>query len=771
MERHCGYKIILIFLLLLGLYSCSPTKYIPEGEYLLNKVTVKTDDKKVSRSDMKKNIRQKPNTRILGVFRFHLGMYNMSGRNGEKRLNKWLRNIGEAPVVYNGFLTRRSVDQLELYLNNKGYYRARIEDTVYYKKKKANVEYRISPGEQTLIEEFGYTDRYDYVHNKLSDTTAVMQEVLNDSVHSLIAVSKPLDVDLMEQERERVTRMLREKGYFNFSKNFIQFYADTTRGEPDKAVLLLSIVGNPSDTTAYRKFRIEEININFDYDPLYLLSGADSSYRDTTYGNYGIIYRDKLKIKPKLIEETLQFKEGEWYNVQKVVDSYSRLQALNLFKFINIVFREKAAATGQKALVCDVQLIPMKRQNYNVFLEGTHNSGNIGVGGNLTYSHRNLFKGGENLSLSIWGALKKEQFNEDKIFSTKELGVEMKFITPQFWLPFFKMKDFRRNFAPKTSVSLSYSYEHTPFYDRRIASAKFGYLWRKADKKWRYSFDLVDLNYVMMQQVDSGFIEGLKNEYIKSAYKSHLILSANFTAIYTDQQLNSRGNFNYFRGNLESSGNFLWALDKILGSAHTKKNGERYYETLGVQYAQYVKADGEYRFNHYLNPANTIVYRLFLGCGYPYGNMKVLPFEEAFYGGGANGIRAWQARTLGPGSYVTADNYPNNVGDFKLEANIEYRFKLFWILEGALFLDAGNIWNITKYENRKGTTLGKDFYRQIAVGTGAGLRLDANFFLLRFDWGIKMCDPAKPENHRFVLLNNGKWMKHTVFNIAIGYPF
>lgn len=772
MEKGCGYKILLIFLSFFFLYSCSPTKYVSEKEYLLNKVTIKTDSKEIKKSDIKKNIRQKPNTRILGVARFHLGVYNLSGRNEKKRFNKWLRTIGEAPVVYSDFLTDRSVAQIKLFLNNKGYYNAEVLDTVYFKKRKAYVEYNIFPGKVTTIEDFTFTDTHNYVSNELSDTARLMREVLQDSFRTKIRPEAPLDIELLETERERITRMLRERGYFNFSKNFIQFYADTTTAnQPDKARLLLSIVSNPTDTTAYHKFRIEKININFDYDPLVFLSGTDSCYTATIERNYGILYRDKLKVKPKLIIETIQFREGELYNVQKVVDSYSRLQALNLFKFINIVFREKPTAGKEKILVCDIQLTPMKRQSYNIFLEGTHNSSNIGVGGNLTYNHRNLFKSGENLTLSVWGALKKEQFNENKIFSTKELGVEMRLVTPQFWMPVFRLHDFRRNFAPKTSVSLSFSYEHTPFYDRRIASAKFGYLWRKADKKWRYNFDLIDLNYVMMQNVDSAFIAGLKNKYVKSAYTSHLILSANFSAVYTDQQLNGQSSFNYFRGNLETSGNFLWAIDKVFNIPRVEKNDERYYEMLGVQYAQYIKADGEYRFNHYLNRANTIVYRLFLGCGYPYGNMKVLPFEEAFYGGGANGIRAWQARTLGPGSYVAEDNYPNNVGDFKLEANIEYRFKLFWLLEGALFLDAGNIWNITRYENRRGTVLGGDFLRQIALGTGPGLRVDANFFLLRFDWGIKMRDPAKPQGQRFVLFDNGKWIKHTVFNIAIGYPF
>lgn len=771
MENRAGYKIFLFVVGMALLYSCSPVKYVGKDEYLLNKVTVKSDSKKVSKAEIRKNIRQKPNTRILGVARFHLGLYNLSGRNEKKRFNRWLRNIGEAPVIYSDYVTGRSKSQIKTYLNNKGFYDAVVEDTVFFKKKKAYVEYRVQLGEQTRISEFSYRDKYRYVSNGLPDTTALMKEVLPAYETALIHAGDPLDVDLMEQERERITRMLREKGYFNFSKNFIQYYADTSYADRTQARLLLSVLNNPADSNAYYTYKIDKIKINFDYDPLAYLKGSDSSYRDSMYRDYGLIYKEKLKIKPKLIAETIQFRTGELYNVQKVIDSYSRLQALNLFKFINIVFREVADGSGQRLLECEIQLTPVKRQSYNVFLEGTHNSGNIGVGGNFTYNHRNLFKSGENLTFSVWGALKKERFNEGDIFSTKELGAEIKLVSPQFWMPLFRMEDFRRNFAPKTSLSFSYSYEYTPFYDRRIAGAKFGYLWRKANKKWRYNFDLIDVNYVMMQQVDSGFINGLRNDYIKSAYTSHLIFSAGFTGVYTDQVLNSVGSYNFFRGNIETSGNFLWAMDKIFGAPKTLKNDERYYEMLGVRYAQYIKGDGEYRFSHYINRANTMVYRMFLGCGYPYGNMKVLPFEEAFYGGGANGIRAWQSRTLGPGSYVSGDNYPNSVGDFKLEANVEYRFKLFWLLEGALFLDAGNIWNINKYENRKGSMLSRDFYKQIAVGTGAGLRVDANFFLLRFDWGIKLRDPAKPAKERFVLLDNGRWLKHTVFNIAIGYPF
>lgn len=753
--------------------ACSTTKYVAEGDHLLNRMTINVNENGISRSDLKKNVRQKPNTRIIGFWRFHLGLYNLSGRNAEGRFNRWLRSIGEEPVVYSDFLTKQSLSQMTLYLRNKGYYQATITDTVTFRKKKASVTYTVTPGVRTMIRDFGYRDGRRFMARSLADTAELMRTVLDDSAHCLVGAGKPLDVDLMESERDRITRMLREKGYFNFSKNFIRFYADTLRAAAaGQADLLLSIDAQPADSTAYSKFKIGAINIRFDYDPLVHTEGADSLYRDTSYMEYGISYKGKLKIKPKLVAETIQFAVGETYDIRKVVESYSRLQSLNLFRFINIVFTEQKDTTDGRKLNCEVQLIPLKRQSYNVSIEGTNNSGNIGVGGSLTYNHRNLFHQGENLSFSIHGALKKERMSERKVFSTTELSAEMKFVTPQFWMPFLRIKDFRRNYAPKTSISLSYGYEHTPFYNRRVSSAKFGYLWRNASRRWRYNIDLVDLNYVKMQAVDLAFLAGLRSDYVKSAYRSHLIFSADFAAVYTDQVLNAGGSYNYFRGSVESSGNLLYGIEKLFGvRRHNDGNGEKYYNAFGVQYAQYVKADGEYRFHHYLNHANTLVYRIFVGCGYPYGNMKVLPVEAAYYGGGANGIRAWQSRTLGPGSYVSGDNYPNSVGDFKLEANVESRFKLFWLLEGALFVDAGNVWNINKYESRQGAKLGSDFYKQIAVGTGMGLRLNANFFLLRFDWGIKMRDPEKPENKRFVLFDNGKWMKHTVFNIAIGYPF
>ncbi|MDR0983074.1 MAG: BamA/TamA family outer membrane protein [Culturomica sp.] len=740
-----------------------------DDEYLLNRVKIQTDNPEISKLEIRRNLRQKPNMRVLGSIRTRLGIYNLSGRDEGKGINRWLKRIGEPPVIYRNMLTGHSVVRIENYLRNKGYYDAKVSSRLITNKKKATVIYTINTGKRTVVDELVFRDKYNYTSGSLVDTVGVLKELLAGTDETLITKGSPLDLDLLDSERTRITKNLRSKGYYNFSKNDVQYYADTTYSiSNDKARVLLSINTNPTDTNAYKQYKIKNIEITFDYDPVVFMKNGVTDYKQELFKGYLLKYQDNLKVDPNLIIETLQFGVGEIYNASKVMNSYTRLQALDLFKFVNIVFRDaKDNSSNVGELICEVQLTFQKRQSYNIFLEGTHNTGNIGVGGNFSYGHRNLFKGGENFTLSFFGALKKEQYGGG-LFSTHEIGVEAKLVSPQFWMPFFKMKDFRRESAPRSSISFSYSDEITTFYDRQIASGKLGYFWRKYDKKWNYNVDVIDLNYVRMRNVKSEFVDSLKNEYIKSAYTSHLIFSANFSAVYNDMLTSKLGSYNYFRLGLESSGNLLSVLAPFVGKKSDSESGS-HYDVFGSQFAQYVKGDFEYKYYFYINQANAVVYRLFIGCGYPYGNMKALPFEKAYYVGGSNGIRAWHSRTLGPGTYVADDNYPNNVGDFKLETNLEYRYNLFWLLEGALFLDVGNVWNITKYENRKGAKLNHNFYKDLAVGTGLGLRLDANIFVLRFDWGIKMRDPAK-EKH-FVLFDNGKWLKNTVFNIAIGYPF
>ena len=757
------------------IYACSPVKYVEKEDYLLERVNVCMGEHPVNRAGLKRTIRQKPNMRILGISRFHLGLYNLSGRDESKKINQWLRRIGEAPVVYSPFLTGQSIERMESYLRNRGYYKANVTDSVWFKRRKAFVQYKVDMGPLTVMEDVVFRSRSLNV-NSLSEKSGLLGAYYRDTVSTLLKTGDPLDMEVLDKERERITRMLREKGYFNFSKNFIQFFADSSSSQgKDIAQLFVRVIENAIDTNVYQRYFVQNIYIDFDYDPLLNVSGADTLVNRMDYNGYTILYRDKLKIKPKMITETIQISRMELYNAQQVLETYSRLQALNLFRFINVEFKEVEGGGEVRTLDCVIQLTPLKRQFYTVFVEGTHTSGNLGVGGNFTYNHRNLFKGGENLSIGFWGTLKKGQLDRrGNIFNTHEIGAEIKLVTPQFWLPFFQMQHFRRDYAPKTAVSISSRNENTPYYTRFVANASFGYLWRKSDKHWRYNLNIAEMNYVWMKRVDQEFMDSIKNDYIKSAYKTHMILSSVFSVVYTDQDIRRpENNSNYFRVNVESSGNLLWSIDRMSNrSREGESGGDRYYTCLGVRYAQFLKADAEYRFNWYINRANSLVWRFFIGCGYPYGNMRALPFEESYYSGGANDLRAWQVRMLGPGSFPQPlYSFPNSVGDFKLAANMEYRFKLVWLLEGALFVDTGNVWNINSIENRADAKLSPDFYKQLAVGTGAGVRVNANYFLLRFDWGFKMRDPMKLEGNRFVLFTKDGGLKNSVFNVAIGYPF
>ena len=754
-------------------------KHVGEDEFLLDQVKIVSDSREIRKADLKKVVRQKPNTRVLSLARFHLGLYNLSGRDTSRRVNRWLRGIGEPPVVFDPLLVTRSVRQIEITLLNKGYYKASVSDSVSFKKRKARVKYHVHAGPRTLIKQVSFRSS---TPNQAAERTGLLDAYYRDTVNTIIHPGLPLDINLLDDERDRVTRVLREKGFYNFSKNFIQFFADstTTGGEKYQARVFTRISSNPGDTVFFQRYFVRDIRVDMDYDQLATMSGTDTVMNHADHDGYAITYRDKLKINPKVIIETIQINRNELYNIKQVLDTYSRLQGLNLFRYINIEFEEGEGEHPVKPLDCTIRLTPMKRQSYNLSIEGTNTSGNLGIGGNLTYSHRNLFKGGEEFSIGVWGTIKKERLRDNgSVFNTREIGAEMKFVTPQFWMPVFWMKNFRHDHAPRTSLTFSYGFEETPYYTRSIVNTTFGYLWRKVanERRWRYNLNIADLNYVLMNNVDPGFIDSIKNEYIKSAYTDHMILSAVFTASYTNQLLDaSRSSYSYFRVNIKSAGNLLWTIDRARGRVRGRGNaGDVYYTGLGVRYAQFLKMDAEYRYHWTLNRVNSLVWRVLIGCGYPYGNMKVLPHEEAFYCGGANDLRAWQLRTLGPGSFIAPDTgrrwYPNSVGDVKLAINAEYRFKLFWVLEGALFLDAGNVWNINSKEDRPATRLTSNFYNQIAIGTGAGLRVNASYFLLRLDLGVKVKDPTRDKGERLVLFNSRGGSRAPVMNIAIGYPF
>ena len=403
-------------------------------------------------------------------------------------------------------------------------------------------------------------------------------------------------------------------------------------------------------------------------------------------------------------------------------------------------------------------------------LEGTHSSGNLGMAGNIIYKHRNLFGGAEDFELKFKGAIEFIANSGSDFNKMIEFGANARLDVPQFWLP-VKAERLQQKYTPRTAINLSYNYQQRPDFTRTIAKASFGYNWKTALRR-RHEINIVDLNYVNVGDMSDDFSEFIEGKYIESSYRSHVVPALNYTFTFSNQSINKDEDFIFFRIRPEVAGN-LFSAGYYIAGTEKPEQGFVFFDT---PYAQYMIADLDLRYHKIFSEANELVFRVFAGVGYPYGNASAMPFEKKYFSGGSNGIRAWQVRSLGPGSYKLPlelrSQYPNQLGDIKLEANAEYRFDLFWQLEGALFLDAGNIWAISSADERQGAIFKpRTFYDEVAVGTGMGLRMDLSFVIIRFDLGAKLRDPGLSDGPSWFPKYESYFKEGLVLNFAIGYPF
>ncbi len=771
------FQLPLILLVLSLMFSCSSTRFVPEGQKLLNDVDIHIDNRKINREELKAQIRQKENLTILGVVKFHLGIYNLSSR---KKQNDWLKRIGEEPVIYQELKTQLSKDQLELYLQNKGYYDAVVRDTLieHPRKPKVNLIFDIHTGRPYRIRNFT-------LH---TEDEKIRPLLLADTTRRIVKTNDIFDVDRLNEERERLVKLMQNHGYYGFSADYIQFLADTSLNSKQVDLALEVSDADPSKKTGpvkhHKQYIVRNYLINSDFNPPQL-----SGYRRRTepldtvvIPPYTITYRGKLRYRPQLLEDLNRIPDGRFYSLRNVEKTYRSLNQIKQFKMVNLTFDIIDSLDNDTIGVLDsrFQLSPLPSQGFSVDLEGTNSSGNLGVAGNLNYQHRNLFRGAEIFNITLKGAFERQQalMNESSLnFNTHEYGIEGSLNLPKFLSP-LKGRSLFSFQVPQTSFTLGYNYQRRPDYTRTITNFRFGYNWKTRPYRTHY-LNLVDFNFVNLYEFNEEFINSIKDLYIKSSYTDHLISALSYSRVDNTQTLGRIGNYHYFKWSFESAGNLLFALaqltDKSKNTVTDTITGEpeSYYQYLGTRFAQYLKTDLEYRYGYMLDEYNSVVGRLFAGVGVPYGNFDQLPFEKKYFSGGANGIRAWQVRTLGPGTYkAPADAYPNQSADIKLEANLEYRFRLLGRVEGAFFLDAGNIWAINKNDNREGALFEFDqFYRQIALGTGTGLRFNFNYFIFRLDLGMKLRDPSLEAGKRFIPGNYRINNEHFNLSFAIGYPF
>jgi outer membrane protein assembly factor BamA len=769
-------QLTLVLLVLSLVVSCSSTKFVPEGKKLLNDVDIYVDNKQVNKEEIKAQVRQKENLKILGFLKFHLAMYNLSSK---KKQNDWLKRIGEEPVIYQEYQTQQSKDQLSLYLQNKGYYDAVIEDTViqHLRKPKVNLVFNIRTGSPYRIR--NYTIK--------TEDEKIRPLLMNDTIRRLVRENDIFDVDVLNAERDRVVTMMQNRGYYGFSTDYIQFLADSSLNSKQVDLTMQVFDADPGKKTGpvkhHKRFIVRKYTINSDFNPPRLSAYRMPEPPDTlAIPPYTIIYQGKLKYRLRLLDDLNRIQDGRFYSLRNVEKTYRSLNQIKQFRMVNLNFDIVDSLGNDSIGVLDsrFQLSPLPRQGFSVDLEGTNSSGNLGVAGNLNYQHRNLFRGAEILNITIKGAFERQQAvmnGSDLNFNTHEYGVEGSLTLPKFLSP-VQGKNFFNFQVPQTSFTLGYNYQRRPDYTRTITNFRFGYNWKSKPFRTHY-LNLIDFNYVNLYEFNEEFINSIKDLYIKSSYTDHLISALSYTRVDNTQIIGRRENYRYFKWSFESAGNLLSALAEL---TDREKRTEidtitnepvSYYQIFSTRFAQYVKTDFEYRYGHMLDKYNSVVGRLFMGVGLPYGNFDQLPFEKKYFSGGANGIRAWQVRTLGPGTYkAPPDAYPNQSADIKLEGNLEYRFRLLGRVEGAFFLDAGNIWAINKNDNREGALFKFDrFYNEIAVGTGTGLRFNFNYFIFRLDLGMKLRDPSLESGKRFIIGNYPVNADHFNLSFAIGYPF
>lgn len=758
-------KILFLCFVSVLLYSCKATRYVPDDKYLLDKVNIQSSDNRVKPKDLRLYLKQKSNLKILGVLRFHLAMYNMSGKNEEKGINRWFRKIGEAPVIYDEYESKKSINEIKKYLRNKGFTDAVITDTVQYfpSRKRAVVHFNVQPG-------VPYTIKNHYVK---SVNKEIGYLVKLDSAKSLVKKGMLFDLDVLDMERTRIMQQLRSKGYYKFNMNDITFNVDTTIG--GKLVVDTLIINNPTSINEagklvekeHKKYEVKDIFYITDYDPqkAVLMQKDYLKSMDTVElkGRY-FLYEDKLNIKPEILLNNTVFEPFQLYDYRKISLTHTLMLQMPIIQYDNIRFFEEYL-DGKNYLDCYLQLTQAKSQSMSLDLEGTNSSGNIGAAAKIGYQHRNLFRGAEIFnSQLVLGSETQSSIEDNTNFNSLLIGLNNELSYPKFIFPGLSAR-LQKSLKASTSFIASYNYQSRPDYTRYISQLAMRYNW-KGESLWAKSLYVFDFNYVGIPFMSEAWWDRIKNTFERYSYEPHVISSVGFTAVFNDQEQGKFRNARYLRLSAETSGNMLYGI-KSLTNAPQDSSGS--YTFLDVPISQYIKFDADGVYNNYINEKNSVVYRLAAGVAFPYGNRNVLPFEKRYFAGGANSLRAWRVRSLGPGTFSDTLNI-NQLGDIRLEANVEYRFQLVSIFEGAFFLDAGNIWTIYDYPDDQpgGVFRFNTFYKQIALGYGTGLRIDMSFFVFRFDFGVKLHDPQRSAGNRWVF--NPVW-RDTAFNFAIGYPF
>lgn len=761
------------------LSSCSNTKFLQEGQMLYTgaKINVINDtlskkDKSNLKEALLEQLRPKPNSSFLGL-RPQLYIYNITKEpKKEKGLRYWLKyKIGEKPVLL-GDVDREFNEKIIVnYSENKGFFNARASSDTISKNRKAKVIYDLRPGARYLISSVTFP----------ADSSVINSEIQAVTAESFLKVGNPFDLDVIKAERERIDEHLKNKGFYYFSPDNIVIQADSTVTKEPKVELFVKLKNN-TPTLAKEQFTIDKTVVFPDYN-----------LADVKLGKFGIPYNtDSVKVindlyiidpenkfKPKIFDRALYFQKGDLYNRKDHNLSLNRLISLGVFKFVKNEFVVSDSLNHK--FDAYYLLTPRPFQSLRLETLGKTSSANY-TGGevNLNWTHRNFFRGAEQLKGAIYGAFDVQVGGPKDANNIIRVGANAQLSIPRIVAPFTISSS--SAFVPRTNIDIGYEYlSRTQLYTLHNFTTSVGYLWKENERK-EHQLKLLDVTLVAPQnitakyqeQIDGNPAAGISaNPSLQRVIDKQLIFGPTYSYTYTNTMLPKKNTY-YYKGSVDLAG----TIAGLVTGADAKAGDQK--ELFNIPFSQYAKTEHDFRYYRKVNDKSSVATRFIAGVGYPYGNSTTIPYVKQFFVGGSNSIRAFRARTLGPGSYdprsQNATFFFDQSGDVKLEVNAEYRANLYKFLNAAVFADAGNVWLINEDPTRPGGKFSKDFAKEIAVGAGVGLRLDFSILILRLDLAMPLRIPYYEEGERWTFnqidFGNKSWRRdNLILNIAIGYPF
>jgi len=767
----------LICVIIGGLFisACSNTKYLSDNQSLLICTKVRCDSKEILKEDLKSILKQKANQKSLFFFRFYTTVYNTFAQGQGTNFKKWIiTHIGNEPILFDETLAEKSQAQLQQFMNNKGYFQASVDKKIITKKKKTTLYFDITANKTYKLKEINYK----------CDDSLLLGIVQSKSKNSVLVSGTNFQVQNLEDERERLTKVMNRNGYCFFEKENITFEADSAllSNEINLTVsinqpLSLSPVDSIKKQLKHKKYIIRNTYIIVDYDYKEVLKNREAFIKslDTTrlQENVFLLCKGKPYVNPRVVLNCNYIKNNDLYNILDVEKTKMYLSQNLIFRQTTIEFTDvsESDSTINGLLDCYIQISPSTKHSYSINLEGTNTGGDWGAQVKATYENRNLFHGAEMYNMKIRYSFEQNsllQTSDNNKFNSREYGIDLGIVFPKFILP-FTTQNSTKKYGLRTFIKAGYSFQKIPYYESPLRFLSYGYI-SKPNKYITHYFTPFEINgvqYIHKSDTLNTIIK--QNKYNAKKYEDYFISSINYTMVWSNKLSDKIRNYSLFKFFIESTGNSLYAFSKLTN--RPKIDGS--YQVFNTTFAQYIKTDFDYRFYNVEGKELSTVYRIFFGYTLPFGNNTVVPYIKQYFVGGSNSLRAWTSGTLESTTKRGLDtSITYATRDVKLEANIEQRFPIFSFLNGAIFTDVGNVWSALKVSGQTVAQFGPQFYNNLAVSTGIGLRPNFSFFVLRVDFAVKMRNPLLDASKQWLWAQrNFSWDKDWNLTIGIGYPF